>query len=300
MTLFACKKEEVQDSLCDSVEVSQEETKKDRKVLIIGIDGFRADALQNSIAPFMYSLSQSEDTYFTATSKTEKATSSGPNWTSLLTGVHQDKHLVVDNGFSEYELNKYPHFMSYIEKVNPSINTASIVTWFPINLLITMNQADYSPVQSTTDSLVMEEVKARLEFGSAISSDVIFLHFDNLDHAGHSTGYHPDSLEYKETLSILDQYVENLVLTIENNRGQGEDWMLFIVSDHGGHLTGHSSYTDNPKVNNTIFFANHPTIKFTSNLENEQVNFVPTVFDYLGIKSEKFDCYTDGISLIVE
>lgn len=296
ITLFSCKK--VETSLCESLDVSQDANKKNRNVLIIGLDGFRADGMQSSITPFMYSLSQSANTYFTSTTRTEINTLSGPNWASLLTGVHQDKHLVENNGFTNNVLANYPHFIYYVEQANPQLKTISLVHWTPINLIITKNFADYAPLEGGTDSLINENANAFLSPSSSENPDVLFLHFDDLDYNGHATGYSPDSINYRQTLTRIDSYVQELFTSIENRRANGEDWMVFIVSDHGGYLTDHGIYPDNPDVFNTIFFANHPSMKFTDDLKNEQVNLVPTIFDYLGIKSPKFECYTDGKSLI--
>lgn len=296
IALFSCKK--VETSPCENTEVSQELSKKNRKVLVIGIDGFRSDGIQNSITPFMYSLSQSANTYFSSTTRTELITSSGPNWASLLTGVHQNKHLVENNGFTNNVLESYKHFMYYIEQANPELRTVSLVHWTPINLIITKDYADYAPLEGGTDSLINETANAFLSPTYSEIPDVLFLHFDDLDYNGHGTGYSPDSTDYRLALTRIDSYVQELFTSIENKRAIGEDWMIFIVSDHGGYLTDHNSYPDNPDVFNTIFFANHPSIKFTDDLKNEQVNLVPTIFDFLGIKSQKFECYSDGKSLI--
>ena len=83
-------------------------------VLIVGIDGFRSDALTENITPFMYTLSLRDDVYFTPFHKTEEDTYSGPNWSSILTGVHYSKHNVVDNSFVGNRFSTYPPFQYYL------------------------------------------------------------------------------------------------------------------------------------------------------------------------------------------
>jgi len=51
--------------------------KINRKVLIIGIDGFRSDAMQEAITPFMHNLSLKSTTYYNK-KKGEDDTMSGP------------------------------------------------------------------------------------------------------------------------------------------------------------------------------------------------------------------------------
>ena len=93
--------------------------------------------------------------------------------------------------------------------------------------------------------------------------------------------------------------VENLFNTIEDKRLNGEDWLFVVVSDHGGDETGHGD-ASNPYINQTIFFAQHPSLDFKDQYTSNQTDIAPTVLDFLGISSSAFDCKTDGISLLVE
>ena len=43
--------------------------------------------------------------------------------------------------------------------------------------------------------------------------------------------------------------------TINTKRLSGEDWLIMVVSDHGGDGTGHGDAE--PYINQTIFFAQH-------------------------------------------
>ena len=64
---------------------------------------------------------------------------------------------------------------------------------------------------------------------SPFNADVIFVHFDELDAAGHAFGFSSDVLEYSSTLNTLDTYVENLFSTINKNVFL-EDWLIMVVS----------------------------------------------------------------------
>ena len=70
---------------------------KHRKLLIIGLDGLRPDALRVADTPAIDSLA-SEGSY-AWDAESEPVTVSGSAWTSLLTGVYLDKHRVVGNEF---------------------------------------------------------------------------------------------------------------------------------------------------------------------------------------------------------
>ena len=108
-------------------------SKLSRKVLILGLDGVRSDAMNENNSPFMFALSATDGVYFTASHSVESITYSGPNWSSILTGVHYAKHGVTGNDFEHPNFTCYPTFFDYIEAVDSSIHTASIVNWIPIN-----------------------------------------------------------------------------------------------------------------------------------------------------------------------
>ena len=270
-----------------------------RKVLVIGLDGVRSDAMQQNSSPFLHSLSVTDDVYFTASHEVELITYSGPNWSSILTGVHYDKHQVDDNSFGNPNYSEYSTFFEYIEAVDTSINTASIVNWTPINTHILSNIIDFSPQVPISDLEVFEKAQNILLDADPLDADILFLHFDELDAAGHSYGFSIDVPEYVETLNTLDVYVENIFNIIEAKRLSGEDWLFLLVSDHGGDGTGHGD-ASNTFINKTVFFAQHPSIDFKHQHFSNQTDLAPTILDFLGISSPVFNCKTDGISILMQ
>ncbi|MAR39135.1 MAG: hypothetical protein CMD22_00345 [Flavobacteriales bacterium] len=293
----SCKKDLAVEVCVESV-VSLDTTISNHNVLIVGIDGFRSDALTEDITPFMYNLSSRDDVYFTPFHNTEEDTYSGPNWSSLLTGVHYSKHNVVDNSFVGSRFSTYPPFQYYLELAYQQINTSSITNWNPINTYIHHQYLDYTSASTLNDSMVFQSSRDLLIEGYPIDPDVLFLQFDELDAAGHSFGFSPEVSEYVSTLSKIDVFVESLFNIIEEKRNNlGEDWLFFIVSDHGGDGTGHGD-AENPHINQTIFFSQHPDLSFKPNYITNQTDLAPTILDYMGVDSEEIDCKMDGISII--
>ena len=274
-------------------------SKLSRKVLLLGLDGLRSDAMNENNSPFMFALSATDEVYFTASHSVESITYSGPNWSSILTGVHYAKHRVTSNNFEHPNFASYPTFFDYIEAVDSSIHTASIVNWIPINAHILSLSTDFSPQASIQDFEVYEKVQNLLINDSPFNADVIFVHFDELDAAGHTFGFSSDVPEYSSTLNRLDTYVENLFNTINTKRLAGEDWLIMIVSDHGGDGTGHGD-AQNPHINQTIFFAQHPNLIFKNQYTSSQADLAPTILDFLGISNPNFDYQTDGVSIFEE
>ena len=89
-----------------------------KKVLLIGIDGCRPDALQAAHTPNLDSLIVGGAVSFVA--QTGEHTISGPGWASMLTGVGIGKHGVVDNSFADPHFDTYPHFFYRLNEVRLS------------------------------------------------------------------------------------------------------------------------------------------------------------------------------------
>jgi len=288
MPILVC---ELQDDfvIVDSLKINN-------KVIIIGIDGFRSDAMTQEITPSIYEFSQ-RNVYKNLSHLTEEDTYSGPNWSSILTGVHYNKHSVTDNSFDGGLFDMFPTFLNYIENNVNSINTASIVNWLPINQKILSKDVDYYSNSQMSDSIVFIEALNLLLNNDPIKSDILFLHFDELDAAGHNFGFSPDIKEYTEKLNNIDLYVDSLVSIIDNKRLFGENWMCILISDHGGDGYSHGDY-NNIKIRETIFIVEHPSQNFKLQHKSNMTDVAPTVLDFIGISSAKFDCARDGQSIL--
>ncbi|MFZ4575538.1 MAG: alkaline phosphatase family protein, partial [Phycisphaerales bacterium] len=97
-----------------------------RKVLVIGVDGMRPDALQAANAPTFDSLIAAGA--YSGLCAAEDITISGPGWSSILTGVHRNKHGVTDNSFAGANYGAYPHFFRRLQETCEA-STVSIAQW---------------------------------------------------------------------------------------------------------------------------------------------------------------------------
>src|SRR5262249_2131553 len=89
---------------------------KTKKVLFIGIDGCRFDAVKAVDAPNLDRLMAEgcydADCQILGDRYTGNDTVSGPGWSSILTGVWADKHGVDNNDFKVKHYDQYPHFFA--------------------------------------------------------------------------------------------------------------------------------------------------------------------------------------------
>ena len=206
-----------------------------RKVLIIGIDGCRVDALQQAITPTIDGLKATG--VFTLEGTTHPPTWSGPGWSSMLTGVWEQKHGVKDNTFVGSNFNDWPHFMDRLKAMYPSLYCASIVHWDPINAQILAN-ADLEQTFPTDAGVAT----AAVDLITNGDPDVLFIHFDQVDAAGHTYGFHPSIPQYINAIQTVDGLVDQVVQSL-STRPPAEEWAVILTTDHGGTMTGHGDIT---------------------------------------------------------
>lgn len=212
---------------------------KKNKVIILGIDGCRPDALMAANTPNIDQLTLNAT--YSMDALNDGITISGPSWSSILTGVWENKHRVYDNSFNGSNFSQYPHFFKYIKEYNPNLHTVSICQWAPINDQIAKEHADIIINTRNGTSYVEEAV---VEYLKSKNPDAIFVQFDDVDGAGHAYGYSKDSEKYLESIEIVDKAIGNIYSVIKQRKEfNDENWLIIITTDHGGINFGHGGNT---------------------------------------------------------
>ena len=88
-----------------------------------------------------------------------------------------------------------------------------------------------------------------------------------------------------------------MVGIIDNRRLLGENWLCILVSDHGGDGYSHADY-NNIKIRETVFVVENPSKNFKMLHNSNMTDIAPTVLDFIGISSTKFECAKDGCSIL--
>ncbi len=203
------------------------------KLLILGIDGCRPDALLLAQTPNMRALVESGTYSWYALSR--PPTKSGPCWSSIMTGVWNDKHGVTDNTFANSRHTQYPHFFKRLKDINPDFKIASLVYWGGINSGVTTN-ADYVRSISDDDDLAAETINLL----NNDNYDCIFVQFGEIDAAGHSDNFSPDSPQYIAAIEKIDGLVGNVLAALHNRPAYSqENWLILTLADHGGNASHH-------------------------------------------------------------
>ncbi|MEE2570494.1 alkaline phosphatase family protein [Pseudarthrobacter sp. J64] len=212
-----------------------------RKTLVIGLDGATFAAFDAAGVPRLDGLMGSGMTAVSNLFASPMApTLSAPAWSSIATGVWPDKHRVLENSFAGAEFDRYPDFLSRLKQAIPGASTAVVGTWAPIPGTLFCNAADVR-LAGRDDA---ETVLRAADYLTNGNPDGMFVHLDEVDEAGHSSG--TASGAYLTALRRADERVGQLLDAVRRRPEYAvEEWLIMVVADHGhtaaGGHGGHSA-----------------------------------------------------------
>jgi len=255
------------------------------KILLIGIDGLRPDALLAANTPNIDKLVKDGAYSFNAQAGTY--TKTGPGWSNILTGVWEDKHGVKDNTFKGANYEMYPSIFTRLEKYRPELKTVSVVTWKDINTHIVRN-ADkkiHHPYRNRKyekdcDQLVAEDAVKIL---SEDNPDLMFVYFVNVDGAGHHYGYGPKVLKYRSEIELVDGHIGKIISAMRSRPNYDkENWLVITTSDHGGIGHKHGGQSAEEKTVPYILSGKSVTSKIITPAPTH-VDVAATVYKHMGL-----------------
>ena len=260
-----------------------------KRVLIIGIDGVRSDALQSANTPNIDQLLAKSNYSYNALN--DDITVSGPGWSAMLCGVWSDKHGVTNNGFSGSNYGQYPHIFKRIEDANPALNTVSISQWHPINNNILQGNADFIHNASSEVDVTIQAVDQLNNF----DPHAMFLHYDEVDYAGHGSGFSPSNQTYLQAIESVDRQVGEVIraLTSRSTYDQ-ENWLILLSTDHGGLGSSHGGSSPEEE---TIFLIAHNKHFIANELKVDSFYLVDTSHCLNNDKSLYFDGSDDFVNV---
>ena len=179
---------------------------------------------------------------------TGELTFSGPSWSSVIHGVHIDKHGITTNRYEGHDFSNHPNFLKRLKNHNPNLNTASYVVWPSLKNNFRTPEGEWTGV----DELAF---RTRLEDGGQWVTDqaevmlrngnphAIFYYQSDVDAAGHEFGFSIDIQGYRKQLVETDGRVGQVLDALNSRPGVvsgEEEWLIILVSDHGGVGTRHA------------------------------------------------------------
>lgn len=250
------------------------------KAFVIGVDGLRPDALATANTPHLDALLARGVLALDAHTHSQGVTLSGPGWASVLTGVEVEDHGVESND----DLGSIsPDWPSMLTRARAAGHSAvASFDWVGILPLVGPDATD--AMDQGTDSQVGAALVTRIESGEF---DLVFSHFDDVDHAGHSTGFSADNPDYIAAIEGVDAYVGAAIDAV--GADTGADWMVALVTDHGGLGTGHEAPSADTQTIPVGMVATGLTAGSEAPSTANQMDVAPTVLDWLGVPYEGLD-----------
>ncbi len=254
----------------------------EKKVLLIGIDGCRSDALTLANTPHIDQLVDNGIFIPNAScSINNQRTRSGPGWSTMLTGVWYDKHGVTSNSFKGSNIEKYPPFNVLMNRKNKDFKIASFIMWKPIEKHIIKGTSEHYKFFSKYNDDLANDVS---KYIAQSDEDVIFIDFDHVDRAGHIFGFNPKGKRYVNAIEKVDKYIGLITDSMQKRKTfKSEDWLIIITSDHGGLKRNHGGQS--------VHEVNVPIILSGSSFKGKKItrqayltDIVPTIFYHYNIE----------------
>lgn len=208
--------------------------------VVIGLDGTMLDFVKSAQTPNLHRLLAAGTSG--QSSIAGHPTISGPSWSTVLTGVWQDKHGATDNTFFGAQFSAYPTVFTRIERATPAARTASIATWSGIASIAGAGSPHADLVRTTPDAGTPAATDTAT--ATAVATEVrsngpalMFAHLDQVDAAGHASGTNGSA--YKAAIEKADAAVGTIVSAVDARASStGERWTVLVNSDHGHKPTG--------------------------------------------------------------
>jgi len=282
-----------------------------RRVLLIGIDGCRRDVMQqvtqDGSAPHLAKIAMEGHACWNMEAGGQiigtlnQPTISGPGWSTLFTGVFASKHGVLGNGdkFTAGHFQQFPHCFRYLREAKPQAWLGSIVgdTWPEVNTILIAGSGESLANDTTVvpHEIVMDGDKTRklndanvakeaVRCLSQENPDVLFLHFLDVDHAGHQFGFSTTIPQYVSTLRQLDIHIGTVMAAMHARpQFKDESWLVIVMTDHGGLERKHGGQS--PEERQIFAFFNSPGFRPAAEMEGKvyQSLVTPTMLSHLGM-----------------
>ena len=231
------------------------EGKTEKKVVIIGYDGCRADIVaekkENGAINYLLGKGASNNLTYCGgvnyPAKNTQATSTAPGWCSIVTGTWAEVNGITGNGITK-EVEPKTLMTSLIE--DGTIDSSAFITkWkghFTNDNSTYIAEKEYCEANGIDVDFELRKNKEDIHTGameeitSADCADFVFIVYEDTDSAGHDYGFSFNNPIYKDSFNTEDAYGYEVIKAIESRENyETEDWLIIVTSDHGGISAGH-------------------------------------------------------------
>lgn len=260
-------------------------SRKYSHVIVIGVDG-AGSWFKDAHTPNFDKIFENGSVTYNALSS--KPTISAECWGSMLIGVGPEIHGLTNGIVSNvpYDVKSpFPSVFRRIREVYPDAVLGSYCDWNPITHGIVENNIGVS--HDTAHDTDLTPIVC--DYICENKPDFLFIHFDSVDGAGHSTGYGLPA--FIKRINEVDKLIGDVYSAIEKAE-MLEETLFIVIADHGGtndenNHGSHGGWTDEEKY---VTFA--ATGKGISKTEIEEMNIrdlAAIVLYAMGIEPPEFN-----------
>jgi predicted AlkP superfamily pyrophosphatase or phosphodiesterase len=213
-------------------------------IIVIGIDGLSVEGVAKAKAPRLRELIS--HSAWTMEARGVMPTLSSPNWTSMITGAGTEQHGVTSNGHLRHlvefqpvlrgSAGIFPTVFAALRTQRPSSRIAVFHDWPGFSDLVEKDALDLLQHEHGA----ARTVEAAARYWSEYRPDLMFIHLDNVDQAGHDSGW--SSAAYYQAVAHADSYV-GVILDMLENVSLSQSTFVLVTSDHGGKGRSHEKNT---------------------------------------------------------
>lgn len=215
-----------------------------KHVVVIGVDGLSPEGIKRAQTPVLKRMMAEGAS--TLHARGVMPTVSSPNWASMIMGAGPEQHGVLSNDWKPGQgaikptmvgpSGIFPTMFGLLRQQQPSSKIGCFHDWDDFARLVEPGVCDRivhpkGPVETTNEAIgFLREQRPNL----------LFIHLDHVDHAGHESGH--GTPEYTAAVEEADRLI-GLVLAALGDSGMMEHSLVLVTSDHGGKGKGHGGST---------------------------------------------------------
>ncbi len=234
------------------------EGKTEKKAIVIGYDGCRADIVnlrkddRSGISLMLDEGASMKLSYCGGVNypaKNTQDTSTAPGWCSILTGTWADKHGVTANDITKSLEHKT--LLTTLVEDNIIDSSVFITKWkghFERENATYLLEKEYCEKNNLdVDFRLCQNDKSSNEYiiNEVLAenyADFVFVIYEHTDSAGHNNGFSYNNPKYREAFELADRYCFATITAIKaRSTYLTEDWLIILTSDHGGIGTEHGN-----------------------------------------------------------